>query len=71
MAIASGAVVSATRVIALSGTVTGWPPLAPPQVDVAQPAGAAGGTRAATSSTTRYWLSCVKMVETCRWPKAS
>ena len=33
------------------------------------------GIRAAncgsTSSTTWYWLSWVKMVETCRWPKAS
>jgi hypothetical protein len=24
----------------------------------------------ATSSTTRYWLDCVKMVEIRRWPKA-
>ena len=23
-----------------------------------------------TSSTTRYWLVCVKMVEISRWPKA-
>ena len=23
-----------------------------------------------TSSTTRYWFACVKMVETSRWPKA-
>jgi hypothetical protein len=23
-----------------------------------------------TSSTTRYWLDCVKMVEIRRWPKA-
>ncbi|MND98236.1 hypothetical protein D3C80_905790 [compost metagenome] len=26
---------------------------------------------AADSSTTRYWLAWVKMVEICRWPKAS
>src|SRR6202041_3697684 len=24
-----------------------------------------------TSSTTWYWFNCVKMIETCRWPKAS
>src|ERR1700677_3887934 len=24
-----------------------------------------------TSRTTWYWFNCVKMIETCRWPKAS
>ena len=63
---ASGPVRSATVATAESGTCT------PPVPGTKMSFSARGPRRNSgfTSSTTRYWLACVKMVETRRWPKA-
>src|SRR2546427_3640791 len=57
---------SVTVVIALRGT---W---APEEEATWMSFSASGPRRNSgfTSSTTRYWLDCVKMVEISRWPKA-
>ena len=64
---ASGVVVSSTRVKAPSGTE-------PPVVERRKMSERSCGLRwkpGLVSSTTRYWLSWVNMVEIWRWPKAS
>ncbi len=64
---ASGAVVVSIWVKALSGTE-------PPVVERRKSSLRSAGPfwkAGLFSSTTRYWLSCVNMVEIWRWPKAS
>ena len=51
-----------------SGT---WLPVGGGDVDVLERIGGLRWNRGSTSSTTWYWLSWVKMVDTWRWPKAS
>jgi hypothetical protein len=62
----SGPARSVTVAMLESGTCT------PPAPGTKMSFRAAGPPRNSgfTSSTTRYWVDCVKMVETSRWPKA-
>ena len=64
---ASAAVVGANRAIAPSGTS------GPPRDGMYTAFSVSGlcQNRGATSITTWYWFSCVYIVDTCRWPKAS
>ena len=77
-AMTSGAARSCTLATVASGTCAEPPAVelgAPPALGLDRrytPPSAAGAARNSsfTSSTTRYWLSCVKTVEICRCPNA-
>ena len=64
----SGPVVSVTRVMALSGTC---PAAGAAEIDDLPDLPGSCWKSGLTARTTRYWFNWVKIVETCRWPKAS